>query len=92
MKIQVRKIAEKTVEWKDNLGKIHKEKVQYENGYVQEMEINPKDISAFNTMKSIRLIGIGKNLYPLTLKSWKQAKKELAKTDILQKLNYSKAS
>ena len=36
--------------------------------------------------------GIGKNLYPLTLKSWKQAKKELAKTDILQKLNYSKAS
>ena len=92
MKIQVRKIAEKTVEWKDNLGKIHKEKVQYENGYVQEMEINPKDISAFSTMKSIRLIGIGKNLYPLTLKSWKQAKKELAKTDILQKLNYSKAS
>lgn len=56
------------------------------------MEINPKDISAFSTMKSIRLIGIGKNLYPLTLKSWKQAKKELAKTDILQKLNYSKAS
>ncbi len=92
MKIQVRKIAEKTVEWKDNLGKIHKEKVQYENGYVEEMEINPKDISAFSTMKSIRLIGIGKNLYPLTLKSWKQAKKELAKTDILQKLNYSKAS
>lgn len=92
MKIQVRKIAEKTVEWKDNLGKIHKEKVQYENGYVEEMEINPKDISAFSTMKSIRLIGIGKNLYPLTLKSWKQAKKELAKTDILQKLNYSKAN
>ncbi len=92
MKIQVRKIAEKTVEWKDNLGKIHKEKVQYENGYVEEMEINPKDISAFSTMKSIRLIGIGKNLYPLTLKSWKQAKKELAKTDILQRLNYSKAS
>ena len=92
MKIQVRKIAEKTIEWKDNLGKIHKENVQYENGYVEEMEINPKDISAFSTMKSIRLIGIGKNLYPLTLKSWKQVKKELAKTDILQKLNYSKAS
>lgn len=92
MKIQVRKIAEKTVEWKDNLGKTHKEKVQYENGYAEEMEINPKDISAFSTMKSVRLIGIGKNLYPLTLKSWKQAKKELAKTDILQKLNYSKAS
>ena len=92
MKIQVRKIAEKTVEWKDNLGKIHKEKVQYENGYVEEMEINPKDISAFSTMKSVRLIGVDKKLYPLTLKSWKQVKKELAKTDILQKLNCSKAS
>ena len=56
------------------------------------MEISPKDISAFSTMKSVRLIGIGKNLYPLTLKSWKQVKKELAKTDILQKLNCSKAS
>ena len=88
----VRKIAEKTIKWKDNLGKIHKEKVQYENGYVEEMEISPKDISAFSTMKSVRLIGIGKNLYPLTLKSWKQVKKELAKTDILQKLNCSKAS
>ena len=92
MKIQVRKIVEKTIEWKDNLGKTHKEKIPYENGYVEEMEINPKDISAFSTMKSVRLIGIGKNLYPLTLKSWKQAKKELAKTDILQRLNYSKAS
>ena len=92
MKIQVRKIAEKTIEWKDNLGKIHKEKVQYENGYVEEMEIDPRDISAFSQMKSVRLIGIGKKLYLLTLKSWKQVKKELAKTDILQKLNYSKAS
>ena len=92
MKIQVRKIAEKTIEWKDNLGKTHKEKFPYENGYVEEMEISPKDISVFSTMKSVRLIGIGKNLYPLTLKSWKQVKKELAKTDILQKLNCSKAS
>ena len=38
MKIQVRKIAEKTIEWKDNLGKIHKEKVQYENGYVEDKQ------------------------------------------------------
>ena len=92
MKIQVRKIAEKTVEWKDNLGKIHKEKVQYENGYVEEMEINPKDISAFSTMKSVRLIGIDKNLYYLTLKSWKEVKKELAKNGILQRLSLVKAS
>lgn len=92
MKIQVRKIAEKTVEWKDNLGKIHKEKVQYENGYVEEIEINPMDISVFSTMKSVRLIGIDKNLYYLTLKSWKEVKKELAKNGILQRLSLVKAS
>ena len=92
MKIQVRKIAEKTLQYKDEDGKIYKEKYQYENGYVEEMEIDPRDISAFSQMKSVRLIGIGKKLYLLTLKSWKQVKKELAKTDILQKLNYSKAS
>lgn len=91
MKIQVRKIAEKTIEWKDNLGKIHKEKVQYENGYVEELEVDPKDISAFSTMKSVRMIGIDKNLYLLTLKSWKETKKELAKYGVIQRLNFSKA-
>ena len=92
MKIKVRKIVEKTLQYKDEDGKVYKLKHKYENGYVEEMEISPKDISAFSTMKSVRLIGIGKNLYPLTLKSWKQVKKELAKIDILQKLNCSKAS
>lgn len=92
MKAQVRKIVEKTEYWVDEFThEKHKYTNRYENGYVEEIEFNPQDVSAFSTNKSIRLIGVGKNLYPLTLKSWKQVKKELAKTDILQRLDYSKA-
>lgn len=92
MKIQVRKIAEKTLQYEDEDGKVYKLKHKYENGYVEEIEINPMDISAFSTMKSVRLIGIDKNLYYLTLKSWKKVKKELAKNGILQRLSLVKAS
>lgn len=92
MKIQVRKIVEKTLQYKDEDGKVYKLKHKYENGYVEEIEINPMDISAFSTMKSVRLIGIDKNLYYLTLKSWKEVKKELAKNGILQRLSLAKAS
>lgn len=92
MKIQVRKIAEKTLQYKDEDGKIYREKYQYENGYVEEMEIDPRDISAFSQMKSVRLIGIGKNLYLLTLKSWKQIKKELQNSEIFHRLDYTRAS
>ena len=92
MKIQVRKIVEKTLQYKDEDGKVYKLKHKYENGYVEEIEINPMDISAFSTMKSVRLIGIDKNLYYLTLKSWKEVKKELAKNGILQRLSLVKAS
>lgn len=72
--------------------KYFKYKVQYENGYVEELEINPIDVTAFSTNKTIRLIGVDKNLYLLTLKSWKETKKELSKLGILQKLDLSKAS
>lgn len=91
MKIQVRKIAEKTLQYKDEDGKIYTEKYQYENGHIEELEIDPRDISAFSTMKSVRMIGIDKNLYLLTLKSWKETKKELTKNGTLQRLNFSKA-
>lgn len=91
MKIKVRKIAEKTLQYTDGEGKTYTEKHQYENGYVEELEINPRDISVFSTMKSVRMIGIDKNLYLLTLKSWKETKKELAKNGMLQRFNLSKA-
>ena len=54
-------------------------KIPYENGFVEEMEIGLNDISAFTGNKSTRLIGIGKNLYPLTMKSWKEVKRTLSK-------------
>lgn len=48
------------------------------------------EISAFSLDKSLRLIGIGRKLYPMTLKSWKDTKKELSKTDILRRLSAEK--
>jgi hypothetical protein len=93
MKIQVRKIVEETRKaFDENTQKYYKYKIAYENGYVEELEIEPKDVSAFSMDKSLRLIGIGKNLYPLTLKSWKNAKKELTKFGVLQQLDYSKGN
>lgn len=93
MKIKVRKIVEEVkTEYDENTKKYFKYKVQYENGYVEELEINPMDVTAFSTNKTIRLIGVDKNLYSLTLKSWKETKKELSKLGILQKLDLSKAS
>jgi hypothetical protein len=93
MKIKVRKIVEEVkTEYDENTKKYFKYKVQYENGYVEELEINPMDVTAFSTNKHVRLIGVDKKLYPLTLKSWKQAKKELSNLGILSQLNYSRAN
>lgn len=93
MKIQTRKIVEEVKYWYDEItGEKHKYIDRFENGYVEEKEIDPKDISTFSMNKSLRIIGVGKKLYPLTLKSWKQCKIELSNMGILQKFNYSKAS
>lgn len=91
MKIKVRKQVEQVETWKNPYtGKQEKSSTIVENGFVEEMEINPMEISVFSLNKSLRLIGIGKNLYPMTLKSWKETKKELSKTDILRRLSAEK--
>lgn len=91
MKIKVRKQIENVETWKDPYTeKTFKNTTVSENGFVEEMEIDPKEISAFSSNKSVRLIGIGKKLYPMTLKSWKETKKELSKTDILRRLSAEK--
>lgn len=93
MKIQIRKIInEETKEFDEHTNRYYKIHNSYENGYVEEIEINDpaKEISAFSFDKSLRLIGIGKNLYSMTLKSWKETKKELSKLSILQKFDLSK--
>ena len=47
-----------------------------------ELEIDSlNEINAFSFKKEIRLIGIGKNLYRLSLKSYKELKKYLQKTN-----------
>lgn len=91
MKIQVRKVLEKIEEWENPAThKVEKIKIPYENGFVEEMEINLSDISAFTGNKSTRLIGIGKNLYPLTMKSWKEVKKTLSKSEVGRRFNLEK--
>lgn len=93
MKVKVRKQIENVESWKDpNTGKTYKNTTVSENGFVEEMEINPAEITSFSSEKSIRLIGIGKKLYPLTLKSWKEIKKELFKTDFLRRFNLEKTN
>lgn len=93
MKIKVRKQIENVETCKDPYtGKTFKNTTVSENGFVEEMEINPVEITSFSSEKSIRLIGIGKKLYPLTLKSWKEIKKELFKTDFLRRFNLEKTN
>lgn len=93
MKIKVRKQIENIETWKDPYtGKTFKNTTVSENGFVEEMEINPVEITSFSSEKSIRLIGIDKKLYPLTLKSWKEIKKELFKTDFLRRFNLEKTN
>ena len=94
MKIQTRKIAEKTLEYTDNItGKKEKIKESYENGFVEELEVSLQDITAFNLNKKIRMIGIAKQgIFLLTLKSWKELKKELTKTGLMNRFNLSKAN
>ena len=87
MKIKVRKQIENVETWKDPYtGKTFKNTTVSENGFVEEMEIDPKEISALSSEKSVRLIGIGRKLYPLTLKSWKEIKKTISKNRYLRKI------
>lgn len=93
MKIQTRKIAEKVEYLKDEVtGKEYKYVTNYENGYVEEQEIELNDISTFSKEKNTRIIGIGKNLYLLTLKSWKEVKNTLEKSGLMYKFNFEKKS
>lgn len=95
MKIQVRKQVTKELKEFDKAEKRwYKTYLTYENGHVEEIEINDpaKEISAFSFDKSLRLIGIGKNLYPMTLKSWKETKKELSKLGLLSRFDLTRQS
>ena len=92
MLIKTRKVVSEKEKYQDEeTGRVFTFTNVYENGFVEEREINVKDIVSFSTNKQVRLIGIDKlGLFPMTLKSWKETKKELARLGELQKFNYSK--
>lgn len=93
MKIYVRTVKEKK---ETEIDPITKEKheyiVQYENGHVDELEINLAEVNALSLDKGVRLIGINKDRYYLTLKSWKEVKKELLKSGLMNRLDLSKVA
>lgn len=47
------------------------------------------DVNAFSEDGSMRLVAIGKQMYRLTLASYKELKKELTKRGIIWRFNYS---
>lgn len=58
-------------------------------GY-EEMEIALEDVNVLSQDKKFRLIGIGKNLYKMTLKSYKKIKKEFIKRGTIYQFDRSK--
>lgn len=54
---------------------------------MESAEVELVDINTLSTNKKMRLIGIGKNLYRLTLKSYKQVKKELNKRGLMYRVS-----
>lgn len=53
----------------------------------EEVEIELVDINVLSTDKSMRLIGLGKNLYKMTLKSYKQLKRELNRKGLMYRFS-----
>ena len=93
MKIQTRKIVEKKEKAFDPITKKPYEyTIQYENGFVEEKEVDLfNEVNAFSLDKGLRLIGVNKDMYKLTLKSWKVIKKELIKSGLMSRFDLSKS-
>lgn len=87
MNIKFRKIVEQNLQYKDEDGKVYKTKRHFENGFVEKKEINPAEVTSFSLDKNMRMIGVNKERYMLTLKSWKETKNELQNLGLLQKFN-----
>lgn len=93
MRIQTRKIIEKKEKVFDPITKkTYEHTIQYENGFVEEKEVDLlNEVNAFSLNKGLRLIGVNKDIYKLTLKSWKTVKKELIKSGLMSRFNLSKS-
>ena len=92
LKFNVCEVYDK-VEYIDELTKkkyFIKEFLKANRNGIAEVECNINDISTFSLDKRNRLIGVGKNLYRLTLKSYKEVRKELTKKGVLYRFDASK--
>lgn len=56
----------------------------------EEIDIDLGEVASFSTDKELRLLGYGKEMYRLSLASYKELKKELSKRGILSRLDLSK--
>ena len=66
---------------------INQEIVSINSKGYDETDIQLLDINTFSQDKKTRLVGLGKNkIYKLTLKSWKELKKELNKSGLIYKV------
>ena len=71
---------------------------QYKNGEFllagtkgcAEIECELNDINHLSLEKSSRMVAIGKNTYRLTLKSYKEVKREFAKRGMLYRFDFGK--
>ena len=90
MEIETRKIVKKTIVYKDENGKIFKEYIEKENGYVEKQNINIKDINMFSNNPQNRYIYINGKEYLLTKKSYTQLKKEIEKNGLMYRFNHER--
>jgi hypothetical protein len=56
----------------------------------EETEIELADVQVLSLDKRMRLVGLGKNLYRMTLKSYKELKQEFNKRGMLYRFDSSK--
>lgn len=65
------------------------ELISYTNGR-QELEVNLADINTLSDLKVNRLVGIDKEIYKLSAKSYTQLKKELNKANLMWRIGLEK--
>ena len=71
------------------LDKTSGELIPFANG-TQELEINLSDVNVLSDLKVNRLIGIDKDLYKLTAKSYTKVKNELDKANLMWRIGLEK--
>ena len=69
---------------------VNKEEIQVNQKGCEELDIDYRDISTLSLDSSARYIGIKRDLYRMTNKSYKNLKKQLQKENLLYRFDYGK--